>query len=327
MARDRDAAPAAARASSALAAAPQLQALLHRAAADRPGHQPDARDQRPHARTRDGQRRADGHGARRALPAVPRALARGLVGCARGPARPRSAAAPRRAAACSRPPAISRPMPALSARLAALAPVVITQGFIASDAAGDTVLLGRGGSDTSGAYFAAKLAARRLEIWTDVPGMFSANPRSTPSSRLLRELHYDEAQEIASSGAKVLHPRCILPVRASTRSRCTSTRRRRRTLRARTSAPRRGDGAAQGQGGVRQEGHHAGVTGQPGHVARGRLPGRCVPDIQAARPLGGPGVHLGDQRHGLAGPGRQHAGCRGARRAWSPTSRASAACR
>jgi diaminopimelate decarboxylase/aspartate kinase len=46
-----------------------------------------------------------------------------------------------------------------------------------------------------------------------VPGMFSANPRSTPSSRLLRELHYDEAQEIASSGAKVLHPRCILPVR------------------------------------------------------------------------------------------------------------------
>jgi diaminopimelate decarboxylase/aspartate kinase len=106
------------------------------------------------------------------------------------------------------------PDPALSATLVRLAPVIITQGFIASDAAGDTVLLGRGGSDTSGAYFAAKLQARRLEIWTDVPGMFSANPRSTPSSRLLRELHYDEAQEIASSGAKVLHPRCILPVRA-----------------------------------------------------------------------------------------------------------------
>ena len=106
------------------------------------------------------------------------------------------------------------PDAALSERLLALSQVVITQGFIASDAAGDTVLLGRGGSDTSGAYFAAKLQARRLEIWTDVPGMFSANPRSTPSSRLLRELHYDEAQEIASSGAKVLHPRCILPVRA-----------------------------------------------------------------------------------------------------------------
>jgi diaminopimelate decarboxylase/aspartate kinase len=101
----------------------------------------------------------------------------------------------------------------LGERLSQLAPVVITQGFIASDAAGDTVLLGRGGSDTSGAYFAAKLLAKRLEIWTDVPGMFSANPRATSTARLLRELHYDEAQEIASSGAKVLHPRCVMPVR------------------------------------------------------------------------------------------------------------------
>ncbi len=91
--------------------------------------------------------------------------------------------------------------------------VWITQGFIASDDHGDTVLLGRGGSDTSGSYFAAKLRARRLEIWTDVPGMFSANPRSVPTARLLRALEYDEAQEIASSGAKVLHPRCIMPVK------------------------------------------------------------------------------------------------------------------
>jgi diaminopimelate decarboxylase/aspartate kinase len=91
--------------------------------------------------------------------------------------------------------------------------VIITQGFIASNAAGDTVLLGRGGSDTSSSYFAAKLAASRLEIWTDVPGLFSANPRTIPTARLLRALHYDEAQEIASNGAKVLHPRCVLPVR------------------------------------------------------------------------------------------------------------------
>jgi diaminopimelate decarboxylase/aspartate kinase len=105
------------------------------------------------------------------------------------------------------------PDAALEARLSELAPVVVTQGFIASDAEGNTVLLGRGGSDTSAAYFAAKLRAQRLEIWTDVPGMFSANPRSTPTARLLRALHYDEAQEIATSGAKVLHPRCILPAR------------------------------------------------------------------------------------------------------------------
>ena len=105
------------------------------------------------------------------------------------------------------------PDPELEERLAGLAPIVVTQGFIASDAEGNTVLLGRGGSDTSAAYLAAKVRARRLEIWTDVPGMFSANPRSTPTARLLRALHYDEAQEIATSGAKVLHPRCILPAR------------------------------------------------------------------------------------------------------------------
>ncbi|HLJ38049.1 MAG TPA: bifunctional aspartate kinase/diaminopimelate decarboxylase [Steroidobacteraceae bacterium] len=105
------------------------------------------------------------------------------------------------------------PDPALAARLASLPRLLITQGFIASDAQGGTVLLGRGGSDTSASYLAAKLSARRLEIWTDVPGMFSANPRATPTARLLRALHYDEAQEIATSGAKVLHPRCILPVR------------------------------------------------------------------------------------------------------------------
>lgn len=101
----------------------------------------------------------------------------------------------------------------LQSAWASLDRVVLTQGFIAANAAGDTVLLGRGGSDTSAAYFAAKLNAARLEIWTDVPGLFSANPRAVPTARLLRQLHYDEAQEIASNGARVLHPRCILPVR------------------------------------------------------------------------------------------------------------------
>lgn len=91
--------------------------------------------------------------------------------------------------------------------------VVITQGFIARDPAGETVLLGRGGSDTSAAYFAAKLGAERLEIWTDVPGMFSSNPREIPAARLLKQLDYDEAQELATMGGKVLHPRCIAPLR------------------------------------------------------------------------------------------------------------------
>jgi diaminopimelate decarboxylase/aspartate kinase len=105
------------------------------------------------------------------------------------------------------------PDAALEKKLDESTAVVITQGFIARDSEGNTCLLGRGGSDTSAAYLGAKIRARAIEIWTDVPGMFSANPRATPSARLIRALHYDEAQEIATSGAKVLHPRCLLPAR------------------------------------------------------------------------------------------------------------------
>ena len=90
--------------------------------------------------------------------------------------------------------------------------VVITQGFIARDRAGDTCLLGRGGSDTSGALFAALVGAARLEIWTDVHGMFTTDPRRIPTARLIRRIGYREAQELAAMGAKVLHPRCLGPV-------------------------------------------------------------------------------------------------------------------
>ena len=89
----------------------------------------------------------------------------------------------------------------------------ITQGFISRHADGGTAILGRGGSDTSAAYFGALLKADRVEIWTDVPGMFSANPREVPEARLLSRLDHAEAQEIATTGAKVLHPRAIGPCR------------------------------------------------------------------------------------------------------------------
>ncbi|MDG1462784.1 MAG: bifunctional aspartate kinase/diaminopimelate decarboxylase, partial [Gammaproteobacteria bacterium] len=105
------------------------------------------------------------------------------------------------------------PQVALQADFTGRAEVVLTQGFIASNPRGEGVLLGRGGSDTSAAYFAAKLQAQRLEIWTDVPGMFSADPRMVSGARLLKTLRYEEAQEIASTGGSVLHPRCISPVR------------------------------------------------------------------------------------------------------------------
>ncbi len=91
-------------------------------------------------------------------------------------------------------------------------PFYVMPGFIASDESGNTVLLGRGGSDTSAAYMAVLLSAKQLEIWTDVHGIFSANPHSIPNARLLLNLGYQEAREIAASGGKVLHPRCILPL-------------------------------------------------------------------------------------------------------------------
>ena len=104
--------------------------------------------------------------------------------------------------------------PEMASRLDSLdRQVVLTQGFIARNRNGETALLGRGGSDTSAAYFAAKVQACRLEIWTDVPGMFSADPRLVPSARLLVALRYEEAQELASAGSSVLHPRCISPLR------------------------------------------------------------------------------------------------------------------
>ena len=103
---------------------------------------------------------------------------------------------------------------ALRARFDAAGPALrIAQGFIARAEDGGTAILGRGGSDTSAAYLGALLKARRVEIWTDVPGMFSANPRQVPEARLLSRLDYAEAQEIATTGAKVLHPRCIHPCR------------------------------------------------------------------------------------------------------------------
>ncbi len=93
--------------------------------------------------------------------------------------------------------------------------LLITQGFIARHGDGGTAVLGRGGSDTSAALFGGLLRARGVEIWTDVPGMFTANPREVPDARLLTRLDYAEAQEIATTGAKVLHPRSLGPCRVS----------------------------------------------------------------------------------------------------------------
>ncbi len=102
--------------------------------------------------------------------------------------------------------------PAAADALAGSARVVLTQGFLARTPDGHTALLGRGGSDTSAALFAALVGAERLEIWTDVHGLFTTDPRALPGARLLRRVRYREARELAAMGAKVLHPRCLDPV-------------------------------------------------------------------------------------------------------------------
>ncbi len=113
--------------------------------------------------------------------------------------------------------------PELQGRLDALpAAAVVTQGFIARNREGQTVLLGRGGSDTSAAYFAARLGAARCEIWTDVPGLFTANPALLPSARLLRALTTTRRRRSRPWGPRssIRAPsrRC-----AGTASRCTSS--------------------------------------------------------------------------------------------------------
>jgi len=89
--------------------------------------------------------------------------------------------------------------------------VYITQGFIGSDLDGNTTVLGRGGSDYSAALFAEGVRADILEIWTDVPGVATTDPRITKKAKIIHELSYAEAAEMAQYGAKILHPATIAP--------------------------------------------------------------------------------------------------------------------
>jgi len=87
----------------------------------------------------------------------------------------------------------------------------VVTGFIASTESGETTTLGRGGSDYSAAIFAGALGADVLEIWTDVSGMYTADPRKVKKSFPIDEISYAEAMELSHFGAKVLEPRTVLP--------------------------------------------------------------------------------------------------------------------
>ncbi|MGH9520550.1 MAG: aspartate kinase, partial [Terriglobales bacterium] len=89
--------------------------------------------------------------------------------------------------------------------------VPVLGGFIGATRAGVGTTLGRGGSDYSAAILGALLAARRIEIWTDVDGMLTADPRVCAGARRIKAISFSEAAELAYFGAKVLHPATLLP--------------------------------------------------------------------------------------------------------------------
>ena len=90
--------------------------------------------------------------------------------------------------------------------------IPVTQGFIGATATGVATTLGRGGSDFTAALLGAALDAERVEIWTDVDGLMTADPRIVPSARTLAAASYDEAAELATFGARILHPATALPL-------------------------------------------------------------------------------------------------------------------
>lgn len=92
------------------------------------------------------------------------------------------------------------------------ASLIILPGFIASDKNGITTTLGRGGSDYTAAIIAAAVDASVLEIWTDVSGMMTADPRMTSNARIIPAISYQEAMELSHFGAKVIYPPTIQPV-------------------------------------------------------------------------------------------------------------------
>ena len=89
--------------------------------------------------------------------------------------------------------------------------VVVTQGYIGATEDGLTTTLGRGGSDYSAALFGAALGAEEVQIWTDVEGVLTCDPRIVPDALPISELSFAEAAELAAFGAKVLHPATIQP--------------------------------------------------------------------------------------------------------------------
>ncbi len=100
--------------------------------------------------------------------------------------------------------------------LLAAGTVAIVPGYIGRSTDGSLTTLGRGGSDLTATLLARSLGARKVVLWKDVPGILTADPRIVPDARLIPQLHHREAAEVAHYGAKVLHPRALIPIAGTT---------------------------------------------------------------------------------------------------------------
>ncbi len=119
-------------------------------------------------------------------------------------------------------------LPSIAKKLAAQVDpgkIYLTQGFIGSDVFGNTTTLGRGGSDYSAALIAEALKADTLEIWTDVAGIYTTDPRVVKHAHPIEEISFDEAAELSVFGGKVLHPATLKPaIRGGVRVRVASSK-------------------------------------------------------------------------------------------------------
>ena len=202
------------------------------------------------------------------------------------------------------------PIPLLDATRAAAArelqPIVdagevaVTGGFVGATAAGITTTLGRGGSDLSASVLGAALNAREIQIWTDVDGMLTADPRVVEGAEVVPHLSFEEASELAYFGAKVLHP-----------SHHSSRRRRRDTRPDSQFASPRGSRqpdypscsarrtSADGSG--EQTQYHRHRRDLDAHAPRPWLSAARIRSVRAARHLGGRGYYIRSQRVDDAG--------------------------
>lgn len=109
----------------------------------------------------------------------------------------------------------ARPLPSAEAeiqrRLGAMTAIPVVTGYIGRTEKGEVTTLGRGGSDYSAAIFGAALGAEEIQIWTDVDGVLTTDPNVVKNARILEELSFEEASELAFFGAKVIHPATMLP--------------------------------------------------------------------------------------------------------------------